>query len=372
MVNKRILLMYISEVSGHRSAAMAVEKAIKTIAPETEILSINAFGYTNPIAEKIINRIYMGVIQRFPKIWEYLYDNQKLIKRFERIKSFINRANSLKLKKLFDEFKPDVVACTQAFPCGMVADFKKRHKSDLKLVAILTDYIPHSYWIYEAIDCYISPSDEVALKMMDKGVAQDKIKVLGIPFDSKFNRDINKDVTRAQLKINKDLPLLLIMGGGHGLGPINEIVTSLEKTGLPLQEIIVTGINKRLYQSLNKEIRGYKNKISLMGYVDNINELMSIADIVITKPGGITTAEALTKQLPMVIIKPIPGQEANNTAYLMRKNAAVKADRPHEIHLIIKDLLNNPGKLAQMRLAAGQISKPNSSIDIAKMLLNLE
>lgn len=363
--------MYISEVSGHRSAAMAVEKAIKAIAPETEILSINAFGYTNPITEKVINRIYMSIIQKFPKIWEYMYDNQKLIKRFDKIKSFINRTNSLKLKKLFDEFKPDVVACTQAFPCGMVADFKKRYPSDLKLVAILTDYVPHSYWIYEAIDCYVSPSDEVAKKMTDKGVAENKIKVLGIPFDPKFNSDVDKEAVRLKFKIDKNIPLVLIMGGGHGLGPINEIVASLEKTGLPLEEIIVTGINKKLYQSLAKQVRDYKNKISLLGYVDNINELMGIADIIITKPGGITTAEALTKKLPMLIIKPIPGQEANNTAYLMRKNAAVKVDHPQEIHLIIKGLLSNPEKLAQMRLAAGEISKPNSSIDIAKLLLNL-
>ena len=115
MSSKRILLMYISEVSGHRSAAMAIEKAIRSVFPETEILSINAFHYTNPISEKIINRIYMSVIQNAPKIWDYLYDNPAVEKKIQKLKEFVHKVNSPKLKNLVDKFQPDIVVCTRVF-----------------------------------------------------------------------------------------------------------------------------------------------------------------------------------------------------------------------------------------------------------------
>lgn len=370
MNKKRVMLMYISEVSGHRSAAMAIEKALKSLSGEVEIMSINAFGYTNPIAERIINRIYMGVIQRMPKIWDFLYDNQAIIKRVEKIKHAVNKANSVKLKKLFDQFNPDVIVCTQAFPCGMAADFKKTYNSNINLVAVLTDYIPHSYWIYDQIDHYISPSDEVTLRLVEKGVSQEKIKTLGIPFDHKFIKEVNKKVVREKLNLEPDLPAILIMGGGHGLGPMESVIDSLNKSKNKFQEIIVTGINKKLYASLQRKINNSAKKIALLGFVDNINELMSVSELIITKPGGITTAEALVKKLPMIIIKPIPGQEANNTAYLTQKGAAVKVDDPRDINLAVEDLLNNPEKLEKMRQAAHCISKPNSSLDIARLILS--
>lgn len=366
-----MLLMYISEVSGHRSAAMAIEKALRDASAETQILSINAFHYTNPISEKIINRLYMSVIQNTPKIWDYLYDNPSVERSIQKIKNFVHKMNSPKLKKLFDKFNPDIVVCTQAFPCGMVADFKKYYNSDIKLVAVLTDFVPHSYWVYDRIDYYISPSDEVTLRLTKKDVGPDKIKTLGIPFDPKFSRPVNKAEIRERFNLDPGKPTILIMGGGHGLGPINTVVESLEKVKGPLQEIIVAGVNKKLYGSLEKQIKKCKKKIILLGFVDNINELMEVTDIIVTKPGGITTAEALTKELPMVIVKPIPGQEANNTAYLIEKGAAVKIDEPKGINLLIEDLLSNPDKLEGMRKSARLISKPNSSTDIANFLLSL-
>lgn len=371
MARKRILLMYISEISGHHSATLAIEKALNLLEPETEILNINAFHYTNPVSEKIVNRLYIGVIKRTPGIWDYLYDNPKVVKNIEKIKETIHKLNSPKLKELFDEFKPDAIVCTQAFPCGMVADFKKTYNSDIPLVAVLTDYIPHSYWIYNTVNYYISPSDEVTSRLVKRGVEPGKIKTLGIPFDPKFNEDIVKFKVMQKFKLDSRLSTLLIMGGGQGLGPIKTIVRSLEKVKLEIQEIIVVGANKKLYNFFKKRIKKYKKRIMVFDYVNNIDELMGISDIIITKPGGITTAEALAKKIPMIIVKPIPGQEANNARYLTEKGVAIKLDRAKDINFVIEDLLRNPVRLNQMRQAAPQISKPNASLDIAKLLLNL-
>ncbi|MCX5704123.1 MAG: hypothetical protein NT066_06525, partial [Candidatus Omnitrophica bacterium] len=247
MPAKRIILMYISEVSGHHSATLAIEKALKILQPDVQTLNINAFNYTNPISEKIINHLYMSVIKRTPQLWDYLYDNPNVVKKIERIKKAVHKFNSPKLKVLFDKFKPDAVVCTQAFPCGMCADYKKTYGSRIKLVAVLTDYIPHSYWIYDMVDYYVTPSEDVSLQLVKKGVPFGKIRSLGIPFDPKFNepRDLNK--LAQNFKVNPDSPTVLIMGGGQGLGPIKTIVKSLEKVKKDIQEIVVTGTNKKLY-----------------------------------------------------------------------------------------------------------------------------
>lgn len=363
--------MYISEVSGHHSATLAIEKSLRMISPGSDILNINAFKYTNPISEQVVNRIYMNIIKRTPQIWDYLYDNPSVVKKLENMKNLIHQSNSPKLKKLFEKFNPDVILCSQAYPCGMVADYKKTTGSPIPLIAVLTDYVPHSYWIYDTVDYYITPSEEVSRRLIKKGVAPEKVLSYGIPFDPSFNVSIDKESVLNKYKLDANLPIVLIMGGGQGLIPVKAIIKSLERSEFPLQIIVVTGVNKKLYKSLKKKLRRFRQKILLLGYVNTINELMGAADLLVTKPGGITTAEALAKRLPLLIVKPIPGQEMNNTIYLTQKMAAIQIHSPKEIHLVINDLLANPGKLRALRENAAAISKPHSSMDIARFLLTV-
>ncbi len=371
MTAKRIMLMYISEVSGHHSATLAIERALKALNPEAEVLNINAFHYTNPITEKVINRLYIGIIKATPGIWDYLYDNQNVLENLKKIKQTIHKFNSPKLGRLFNKFRPDVVLCTQAFPCGMVADYKKSRNPGFKLVAVLTDFVPHSYWIYDSVDYYVTPCEDIALPLHKKGVAYAKIKPLGIPFNHEFNKPLERREILRKYKLNPSSPVVLIMGGGQGLGPIKTIVRSLKKVKHDMQEIIVTGTNKKLYRSLKRKAKRSKKKMLVLGYADNVNELMSVASVIVTKPGGITTAEALTKNLPMVIIKPIPGQESCNAAYLVEKGVGIKLAKPKQINIIMEDLLSRPAKLRKLSAAAASISKPDASMDIARMLLEL-
>lgn len=371
MAAKRVILMYISEVSGHRSATLAIEKAIRQLEPKTEILNINAFNYTNPISEKVVNRIYMEVIKRTPKLWDYLYDNPEVVKALDKIKKNIHRSNSPKLKRLFDKFNPDMVVCTQAYPCGMVADYKKTYGVTLPLVAVLTDYIPHSYWVYDTVDYYITPSEDVSLRLEKKGIPAGKIRAYGIPFDHKFNQPLNKEEVFKKLNLDPQKPVVLIMGGGQGLGPIKTIVKSLERSRHDIQELIVTGTNKKLFRSLIRMIRRCKKDIHIFGFVQNIHELMAISKVILSKPGGVTTAEVLSMKLPMVIVKPIPGQEANNTNFLTQKGAAIKVDEPEEAYRVIDELLEDKVRLERLAQAAAGIAKPNASLDIARLILSL-
>jgi len=365
----KILLLYITDVSGHRSAAAAIEKGLKELAPGTQIMSINAFKYTNPISEKIVNRIYTAVIKKTPKIWDYMYDNPRVKKSLEKLKEFVHRNNSPKLQRLFDKFQPDLVVCTQAFPCGMVADYKKWSGSQLPLVGVLTDFVPHAYWIYDDVDYYVTPAEVVSKRLMERGVPAGKINAFGIPFDPAFNQPVYVNAVKEKLQLDPAMKTILIMGGGQGLGPIKTIVKSLEKVRQPLQEIIVCGTNKKLFKQLKRKARRSRHRMSVCGYVNNINELMAVSDLIVTKPGGITTAEALSKGLPMIIIKPLPGQEMNNTQFLINERAAIKLDRAADIHRTIEELLASPGKLVSLTKAATRIGKPDAALDIARFIL---
>ncbi len=361
--------MYISEVSGHHRATLALETALKSIDPGTQVMNLNAFNYTNPISEKIINQLYMSVIKTAPGIWDYLYDNPAVVRNIARIKESVHKFNSVKLKRLFDTFRPDVVACSQAFPAGMVADYKKMFGASFKLVGILTDYIPHAYWIYDTVDYYITPAQDISLRLMERGVPAEKIKPLGIPFDPVFNSKLNKSEIRSRLGLNPSLPVVLMMGGGHGIGPMKTIVKSLRRMRHQVQTIIIAGKNRGLYNSLKRKATKSAQRVLLFPYVNNVHELMHVSDMIITKPGGVTTAEVLAQGLPMIIMKPIPGQEMHNAAYLTQKGAALRIDTPALMHEVIDGLLDHPEKLAELAAGARKLAKPTASMDIARFML---
>ncbi len=367
----KILSMYISEGSGHHCASRAIEKALKSIKPGIDILNINAFNYTNPILEKIINRTYIGIIKRTPDVWEYLYDNPKIVKNTQGLRDLIHKFNSGKLMSLLEDFYPDVICCTQAFPCGMVADYKKTYSLPARLIAVLTDYMPHSYWIYDNVDYYIVPSEDTKTRLVENGIPFDKIKVLGIPIDQSFADGINRELVFKKNGLDGALPVILLMGGSQGLGPIVEMAFSLDKLKIEFQLVIVCGHNSRLKKSMDKKKTRFKKRVLILEYADNINELMAISSLIITKPGGLTTAEALSKNLPMLIINPIPGQEANNANFLLKAGVAVKAQVTQEVSILTLELLSSKNKLNQMKEIIRKIAKPNSALELARFILHL-
>ena len=368
---KRILLLYISEDSGHHCAAVAIENALHELDPAIKTLSINSFNYTNPILERIINKTYLGVVKRTPEIWDYLYDNPNVLRKTRALREAIHKFNSGKLKNLLEEFMPGAIVCTQAFPCGMVADYKRSLNYNMPLIGVLTDFAPHSYWIYDNVDRYVVPSEETARKLIDNGIDPGRIAVFGIPIDPKFRRHPPKEEMLKRFGLNANVPHILIMGGTQGLGPIKELTRLLDRSPLDLEIMVATGTNKRLYAALVRRAKDFRKNFKIMPYVKNIDELMEVSDIIVTKPGGITTAEALARALPMLIVSPLPGQEAMNTRYLLESGVAIKAQNPGDAVTLLEELLYNRNKLRRMSERARAHSKPDSSINIAKLILGL-
>ncbi|MCM8783489.1 MAG: glycosyltransferase [Candidatus Omnitrophica bacterium] len=370
MNKKRILLMYITPNSGHHRASLAIEKALREFTSDkVEIFNIDAFTYTNPILARIINRTYMSLIKNKPEVWDYLYDNPKIVKNTQKFREIIHRFNSGKLKILLEDFRPHAVVCTQAFPCGMIADYKKTYGFNTSLIGVLTDYVAHSYWLYDSVDFYVVPSEDTAHRLKSEGVPGERIRILGIPVAPEFRKEKDKSKIFEKLNLNPQLPVILIMGGSQGLGPINKIVNIISHLPTPLQMVVICGRNKFLYKKLSLRKRNVKKPLLILGYIDNIDELMEISTVLITKPGGLTTAEALAKGIPMVIIRPLPGQEAKNTDFLLKANVALKANDELEVGILLRELLTNPLKLEQMHREAIRYGYPDSSLQIAKLII---
>lgn len=366
---KRFLLMYISFNSGHHSASCSIEKALKELQGDCEVLNINGFNYIAPIFERIIDRTYMSVIKNAPEVWDYLYDNPKIVKHAQALRDLIHRFNTGKLKTLLEDFKPDAIACTQAFPCGMVADYKRTEGINMPLVGVLTDYAPHSYWIFNNVDAYVVPSEETGARLVANGILGHKIKPFGIPINPKFNRKVNRGEILKKFTLLENIPTVLIMGGGQGLGPLDKIITTLDKSKFPFQILVITGVNKKLFNYLSKRKRSCRKRVEIFPFIDYVDELMEISDVIITKPGGLTTAEALAKSLPMIIVNPLPGQEAMNTSFLLKEGVAVKAENEQDVKVFLEEMLYNPEKLSEMRERAKVYSKPDSALKTAKLLM---
>jgi processive 1,2-diacylglycerol beta-glucosyltransferase len=366
---KRILLMYISDNSGHHHASLAIEYAIHQLSPDVETLNVNSFHYTNPILEKVINQTYMSIIKRTPEVWGYLYDNPNIVRKSQKLRDAIHKYDSLKMKTLLEGFKPGAVICTQAFPCGIIADCKKTHDINVQLAGVLTDYAPHSYWLYDNVDMYFVPSEETKEKLISNGISSGKIWLSGIPIDPKFRKTCDKNAAAESVGLSLSEPIILIMGGSQGIGPVTEILKILNNSKVNFQIIVVAGNNKKLYRVLHKKASHLNKKTVVLGYTENIDELMEISSLIISKPGGITVSESLAKGLPVLIVKPIPGHEEMNTNHLVKHKVGIKVDRLQDVEVFVTELLRNPEALRNMRERAKAFSKPDSALDIARTVL---
>lgn len=369
MGGRRLLLMHISPGSGHQRASYAVEQALRAADPDGEVTSVDASQYVSRPIRWAIAHTYRSLIRHQPDIWEYLYDNPSVHRRVEQFRALAHRYHSSKFGRMLETLQPDVIACTQAYPCGMVADFKRRYGLRTPLVGILTDYAPHVYWFHETVDHYVVPSAQVKARFLARGIAPARVHPLGIPIDPRFGAIEDRDAIAQQYGVDPTQPIILMMGGGSGFGPLREIIQSLDVLPQPYQLIVVTGSNHSLLRWIR--VRKFRHRVRPVGYVHEIPRLMSLATMLISKPGGLTCAEALAKQVPLVIVNPIPGQEAYNARYLLGEGVAVQVAGPPMVRQTVRDLLENPERLAAMRERASTLARPHAAAATSALVLGL-
>jgi len=371
-MTRRILFLYLTKHSGHYAAAVAIDEAIRRLDGRTETMLLDSFSHANPVLSKVTLRAYLAILRAAPEIWEFMYDNPEFKERTRKIRETLNRGNSRKLQKLLNEFAPDAIVCTQAFACGVIASWKRvTGRKTPVLVGVLTDFVAHRYWADPDVDLYIAPSDETRQNLIGQGVLSERVKTHGIPTNQLFTQPVDKAAIIERLGLKPDLPKVLVMGGSLGLGPMKSVIRKLNKLPQPFDIIVVTGKNNELQEQLARRGPRLRHTTRIFGFVENVYELMEIAEMIVTKPGGITTAEALVKTLPMIIINPIPGQEAKNTEYLLSQNVAVEAADANDVMLFVDEFLRNPRKLWAMREAAAALGRPRSAENAGEEILKL-
>ncbi|MFH1519081.1 MAG: glycosyltransferase [Candidatus Omnitrophota bacterium] len=368
---KKVHIFHISESGGHNKAAQNLKEALHYKNPQIDVLNLNGLGYFYPRGEKIVNSIYITIIKHFPHIWGKAYDRRKVVKALTPYRKIINRFTFSRLNKLITRYPPDCFVATQAFPCGLIADFKEKMGLKCPLVAIITDYHPHRFWIHPFVDRYIVACQEAKNVLISEGIDAEKVKILGIPISVKFLTSYPKEQISRELGFVADLDSVLIMGGGLGIGPIKSIARKLDVLEDNFQIIVVCGRNKKLHNWFLKKREKFKKPLFVFGYTENIHKVMDFSDIIITKGGGITISEALAKGLCIIVTYSIPGQEERNVSYLSKKQAIIKSDHAKDIGEIINSLLQNKKRMYSLRERAKENSYIDSSLRIVDLILEL-
>lgn len=369
MSGRRFLLMHITTSSGHHHASQAIGEAIAHLDASAHVIGVDAFEYVSRFVRWTITRSYLSLIRHQPDVWEYLYDNPVVHRQVQHLRALLHRYHAAKLQALLARVRPDAIACTQAYPCGIVADFKKQHRVAIPLIGVLTDYAPHLYWFHDTVDAYVVPSEQVKQRFVTRGVEPSRVKVLGIPIGLRFLGSEDRVAVAHQFGLDMSRPILLIMGGGSGFGQIRDIVLNLDTLPQPCQLVVVAGTNRSLLSWLQSQ--RFRHRVLPLGYTPEIPALMELATLLISKPGGLTTSEALAKHLPLVIVNPIPGQEVYNARFLLSQGAAVQAGSPETVRQTVRDLLEEPQQLAHLRRRSGELAHPRAAVAIANLLFGL-
>ena len=367
---KRILFLTTSVGSGHKRAAEAIQAALGAINYRPiKVQTDTYFDYFLPVAEKVTAKVYVKTIQLMRQILKYMYSVQKKGLNGKHGRYFLSTPLIKKYEKAVRSFNPDAIVCTQALSSRFISILKENGKISASLIAVMTDFDIHPYWLNRGVDKFIVPTDEIKEGFITYGIPADKIYAFGIPIHPNFSKSWSKPILKEKLGLIEGLPVILIMGGGWGLGPIKKVVLHLDNSGISFQLIVVTGKNRILKKELDKISPRLRIPIKVYGYVSNIDELMEVSDIAVTKPGGLISSELLAKGLPAILVDVIPGQEEANGEYLISKGAACKIERINQLKEIVQELLENPAELEQMRRKAKMAAKPLAAVESARLIM---
>lgn len=370
---KKILIAYVTAGIGHKKAAIAVKAALDEMAPkDTEVQLIDALDYTNPFFKWFYLQAYLFMVSKTPTFWGlsyYLTDNPLINLVISRVRRLNNWLNSKKLREYLLSWKPDVIISTHFFASEVIGDLKKRGLLDSRLITVVTDYRLHSWWIADKTDIYVVASEDTRRDLLKWKVEEPRIKVLGIPIEPIFSKPLDGKAILDKTGLDDDRLTIFVIGGGFGVGPIENIVKIIDSISRPMQIITICGHNEELVGRLEALKPKFKDKMVVFGFVDNVYEYMEIADLLISKSGGITVSESLAKELPMVVIAPIIGQETRNSSFLVSHGAAIKVDRIEDLREALEKLTAHPERLVNMRGQIQKIKKPAACYDVAKLAL---
>jgi processive 1,2-diacylglycerol beta-glucosyltransferase len=355
-MKNRLLILSTSIGAGHAKAGEALCEAY-TANHGGEAFHIDFLRYTSPTFGPWVEQMYYTITKHTPSIYKLLY------KLADHPKSPVKKSEVFiglsKYKELIEEYHPDGIIATHFFPAAVMSYLYPRYPIPNGLV--ITDYGVHHIYINSHIDLLFAGYEAMYGELMELGIEESRIRVTGIPVRPHFTKVLNRDAIRKKLELDPDLPFILVMSGGNAIGPLVEVLEALSRLTESFQVIAIAGHNQKLYQELQQVLANIGLRGRILGFVDNVHEYMAAADLLISKAGGLTVTEAMAVSLPMLIIRPTPGQEEGNSMFLTKAGAALHLKNTDELEPVVGELLREPSKIAAMKQNAANIAKPNAT-----------
>ncbi|MBL8797801.1 MAG: glycosyltransferase [Planctomycetia bacterium] len=357
-------------------AAQAVELALRQLAPDALVKNLDVLMLTNVAFRRVYAKTYIDLVNRAPHFLGFFYDMLDQPSRSGRYTSdkfrlVVEKLNLKAFLKLLQEEAWDLVINTHFLPAEIIAALRREGKLGVKQVTATTDFETHRLWVNQPCDRYFTATEEGARYLQHWGVPAADTEATGIPIHPVFAQDKDRAVCLKHQKLAGDRTVILQMAGGFGVGPIEQLYRALLDVQHPLEVVTVAGKNQKLKAKLESVPVPKRHKAHVLGFTDQIDELMAVADLVMSKPGGLTTSEVLARGAGMVIVNPTPGQEYRNNDFLLENGAAMKVNNIGTLAYKIDALLADPKKLARMRENARKLGRPQAAFDVVRRSLEL-
>ena len=368
-----ILIFTASTGGGHKRAAAAIKAKINDISPQTNVTVIDGMKAIGKVYNKAVTKGYHIMATKTPEFYGKMY---RLTDEKKPVAKAVMKSNEMYANKLLEsieEYDPDIIIICHPFITNMVSYLKEKGKLDVKAISLITDYDSHRTYISPYIEAFVLAEPQMAKKLLEEyKVPKSKIYPLGIPtFDSFAKNETREELCKRE-RLDPEIPTVLLMAGSFGVTGVLDFYEQLAQTGENIQMIVITGRNIKLFDHFDKKIQELDSSrnTKLLYFVDNVEDYMHIADLIVTKPGGLTVTESIACHLPMAIYSAYPGQEEDNVDFLLNQNAAVLIDKKNGAKQII-ELLNSPEKLNEMRENCKKLALPNAAEDIFNLAKEL-
>jgi len=370
---RRILILSASVGNGHVTAAEALKRAFEIKGLADDVRHEDVLKFTNPLFHRLYGDAYIGLVNTMPEVLGWMYDRFDEPWKNEKRRLFFEKLNTRPFVKMVHEYDPDWIICTHFLPSEIISDLKAKKKMTAPQAIVVTDFDMHALWLCRHYEHYFVALEETRAYLESLGSPPEKITVSGIPIDPKFAEAKSRDAMRAKYGLEPELPTVMLSLGGFGVGRIDTLLDSLRSVKTPLQVLAMCGKNDELKTKLKRlSFDGDLLRVKPVGYTRDMDEYMSASDLIVGKPGGLTTCEALAKGLVFVIANPIPGQEERNSDHLLEQGAAIRSNNPRTLGYKLEQLINDPQRLNTMRSNALKFARPKAAFDVADTLNILE
>ncbi|MCC3372251.1 glycosyltransferase [Cohnella sp. REN36] len=368
--NQKILILSGSLGDGHKQAASALAEAALAGGPDVQVEVVDYMEWTHPHLHSVGKFLYEQWMKKFPSLYGYLFRKTRGDNSFSDLIKGLRSYSLKRMVELLRDVQPTVVASTFPPAAAAMSMLKTQGLTELPTVTVITDHTDHNFWIHPHTDRYIVASEPVRKALLRKRIPHTKIEVTGIPIGLRYGESLDRERLRERHGLDRSLPTVLVMGGG--LGMIDKaFVEDLKSLQFPagVQFIVVCGRNRKLEQELAEMSDRAGNRVLVTGYIDYVHELMALSDLIVTKPGGLSTSEALALELPMLLYKPLPGQEKDNSDYLVGTGAAIEAGNEAELMERMVRILENPSLLGAMKSRAAMFKPEAPALNALQAIL---